>query len=277
MWNIGRPYVSYKYVGYSELLTDMMLQDYKFKSIYKFVNIVYSYVDRGIGFWNFEGNQFINSALRFNKFSLLHLYVITTLGNHFRREFRKNGDCIEEDEIEWWIEIMKEYEVGLTKRGYKNKDNEDAFTWYQKNEKLFWQFYKVISKEVVHILFNDKLFLQRFNELVRCVIIDEEGIYSEFMKWPAGTRNENGTIKRCSIPQWVKKAVFYRDKGRCVFCNKDLTGLVNIWNNKNYDHIIPLKQYGANDPCNIQLTCVDCNLSKGGNEKTPYYRYQTWW
>ncbi len=255
----------------------MILQDYKFKSIYKFVDIIYSYVYNGLGFWNFEGNLFIKSAVSFNKFSLLHLYVITTLGNHYSRVFRKDGDCIGEDEIEWWIGIMKEYGVRLTKKGYKNEGSEDPYNWYQKNEELFRRFYDVISKEVVHILFNDKLFLLKFNELARRVIIDEEGIYSEYMKWPAGSRNENGTIKRCAIPQWVKKAVFYRDKGRCVFCNRDLTGLVSMLNNKNYDHIIPLKQYGANDPCNIQLTCEECNLSKGGNEKTPNYQYQTWW
>lgn len=43
-----------------------------------------------------------------------------------------------------------------------------------------------------------------------------------------------GTISRVPITSWVKKAVFHRDKGRFVFCNTDLTGLVNPLTNSNY-------------------------------------------
>ena len=30
------------------------------------------------------------------------------------------------------------------------------------------------------------------------------------------------------MPEWVKRAVFYRDRGRCVLCGKDLSGQLAI-------------------------------------------------
>ncbi len=253
------------------------LKEYKFESIYKFLSIVYMNVEAGVDFWNFNEEAFVQSALKFNRNSLLHIYVASTLYCYYSKDFRKNGDLIEEDGIEWWIKLMKIYKVRLKYTTYDDEDNDFVWKWFEKNEEKFIQFFDVISDEVVHILFNDKHFLALFNRLVRNVLIDEDGTYSDYVKWPEKARNEDGTIKRCSIPQWVKHAVYHRDKGRCVFCNKDLTGQVNILNKKNFDHIVPLKDYGTNDPCNLQLTCEHCNKSKGMKDLIPKYKYQNWW
>ncbi len=86
-----------------------------------------------------------------------------------------------------------------------------------------------------------------------------------------------GTIKRVNIPQWVKDAVFHRDKGRCVFCNTDLTRLVNTLTTNNFDHIVPLDLYGSNDPCNIQLSCEFCNKSKTNKAGATTTKYIPWW
>lgn len=255
-----------------------MQKEYKFNSTYGFVRIIHEAVEGEFDFWNFNGDLFIQSAIKFNKTSLLHIYVSSTLYCYYLRYFRKDGDCVEEKDVSWWIDLMKDYGVKLTRRGYKYEDDDAAWKWFQKNENEFLEFFDVISEEVVHILFNDKQFLVKFNRLVRNVLIDQNGTYSGFMKWPEGSRNGDGTIKRCSIPKWVKQAVFHRDKGHCVFCNKNLTGLVNLFDSqKNYDHIIPLKDYGTNDPCNIQLSCEECNKHKGGKDLVPVYKYQSWW
>ncbi|MBV4522630.1 HNH endonuclease [Pseudomonas sp. SWRI74] len=66
-------------------------------------------------------------------------------------------------------------------------------------------------------------------------------------------------MKRVTIPKWVRRAVFYRDRGRCVLCDKDLFGQINLENHKNYDHIVPLAKHGLNDTSNIQLLCKECN------------------
>lgn len=252
--------------------------EYKFNSIYSFVKNIHEAVEDGFDFWNFNGELFVQSALRFHKISLLHIYVSSTLYCYYLRYFRKDADCVEDDDVSWWIALMKNYGVKLTRRGYNYDDDDPAWNWFQKNENVFMEFFDIISDEVVHILFNDKQFLVKFNRIVRNVLIDENGTYSDFVKWPEGSRKEDGTIKRCAIPRWVKQAVYHRDKGHCVFCNKNLTGLVNIFDNqKNYDHIIPLKDYGTNDPCNIQLSCEECNKHKGGKDLVPVYKYQSWW
>ena len=255
------------------------LKDYKFNYVYKFVDIINEAVEGGFDLWNFNGELFVQSALKFNKDSLLYIYVSSTLYCYYMRYFRKDGDCVEEEEVQWWIVLMKVYGIKLSRRGFNlDKDESDtAWKWFQKNEDRFIDFFDVIAEEVVHIIFNDKQFLVKFNRLIRKVVFDKDGTYADYVKWPEGARNHDGTIKRCAIPKWVQKAVYHRDKGRCVFCNKDLTGLVNTLNNKNFDHIIPLKDYGTNDPCNIQLTCEECNKSKGGKDKEPKYMYQSWW
>ena len=72
---------------------------------------------------------------------------------------------------------------------------------------------------------------------------------------------EDGVIERISYyPKWFKRGIEYRDKLRCSLCGCDLfTTLVD----ENFDHIIPLKNVGNNDPSNWQLTCETCNKSKG--------------
>lgn len=106
-------------------------------------------------------------------------------------------------------------------------------------------------------MFQNKAFLRNFNieisELVSSLSMKE---YPQYLK-------RDGVIKRCTyLPKWLKDGVFYRDKGRCQICGKDLTGLLKPVTDKNFDHIIPLKQGGSNDPTNFQLTCERCNLKK---------------
>ncbi|NLL67799.1 MAG: HNH endonuclease [Clostridiaceae bacterium] len=81
------------------------------------------------------------------------------------------------------------------------------------------------------------------------------------------------------MPEWLKRAVFYRDNGRCQHCGIDLSGLICINDDKTlqFDHIIPLEQGGTNDATNFQLLCSDCNLTKNGNIYRPNYFYQMYW
>lgn len=250
------------------------MSEYKFQSIYKFVSDIYMLVENDFNFWNFNEEAFVQSALKFNRNSLLHIYVASSLYCYYWDRFI---DMTDDDEVEWWIKLMKVYNIRISNVKYDEDDNALIERWFKKNEKKFIKFFELISEEVVHILFNDKHFLVMFNNLVRNVIIDEDGSYVNYVKWPENSRNEDGTIKRCRIPQWVKHAVFYRDKGRCVSCNRDLTDLVSILNTRNFDHIVALKDYGTNDPCNLQLTCEHCNKSKGAKDKVPIYKYQRWW
>ncbi|BDO07198.1 HNH endonuclease [Aeromonas caviae] len=89
---------------------------------------------------------------------------------------------------------------------------------------------------------------------------------------------KNGKLKRKNIPSWVRKAVYFRDRGRCVLCNKDLSGTLNLDNVANYDHIVPLSNFGFNDISNMQLLCKECNQNdKHGGDATTSSFYHSWY
>ena len=70
-------------------------------------------VEAGVEFWNSNEEVFVQNALRFNRKSLLHIYVSSSLYCYYCKEFRKNGDLIEEDGIEWWTNLLKIYIITL--------------------------------------------------------------------------------------------------------------------------------------------------------------------
>ena len=118
-------------------------------------------------------------------------------------------------------------------------------------EDLYFEIIGDIAIEVEFILFQNRDFLLRFNDQVAVM----------FREHPR---------KRAYVPEWVKRAVLFRDRGCCVFCKKDLTGLYSLLedNEKHFDHIVPLNEGGINDVCNMQLSCQDCSLSKSDNSMT---------
>ncbi len=115
-----------------------------------------------------------------------------------------------------------------------------------------------LSNEMFYILFQNREFLYNFNGYL-------------------ATYNQNQQC-RALIPEWAKRAVFFRDRGCCVFCGKDLSGTIHITENReiHYDHIIPLANDGMNDVSNLQLSCRECNLKKRDNSLTST-KYQQWY
>ena len=245
------------------------MEEYKFESIYQFINIVYKSVKNEVELWGYDKEEFINSVSKFSKKSLLHIYAECTLFYYYMKYFKKNGGCIEEDYIQDWLHLFKCYNVYCKNEKYNLDDDDSAYKWFESNKECLWELFSVIANEIVHILFTNKNFLIDFNKLV-VRTLEETEIPEQYL-------TPKKTIKRQNIPQWVKRAVFHRDKGRCVFCNKDLTGIITTLNSSNFDHILPLDKMGTNDPCNIQLSCETCNKSKGANEHTPIYKYEELW
>ncbi|WP_370774969.1 HNH endonuclease [Anaerobutyricum hallii] len=79
------------------------------------------------------------------------------------------------------------------------------------------------------------------------------------------SRTHNTKFVHECMPQWMKRAVFYRDREKCVFCERNLTDLLMLTRDTEIhcNHMISLNQGGMNDVSNIQLLCRECNLSKG--------------
>lgn len=130
-----------------------------------------------------------------------------------------------------------------------------------------------LVEEVFHLLYSNKDFLYLFSELL------SDSISSiDHVKFPKFLTSQ-GYIRRIVFPQWVRNAVFYRDNATCQHCGKDLSSSFRRVSSKeiHYDHIIPLKLGGSNDPTNVQLLCDNCNLSKNASKKIPNYLYQKFW
>ncbi len=130
----------------------------------------------------------------------------------------------------------------------------------------------LIVEATFYLLYDNKEFLFKFNKYISQFTTDG------FL--PEEYFDENHHIKRTKyLPEWLKRAVFYRDRGRCQHCGKDLSGQLVIGGDckLQFDHIIPLERGGSNDATNFQILCDECNLKKSGKLLYPNYFYQMYW
>lgn len=229
---------------------------------------------------NWDSPEVVQKLCKFSKVSVLHEYIFSTISVYFRRDYRKNADIYEQSKIDEIEATFKEYGIRVLSfdRYYKKRhkdfeDRDEAFyEWFCDQENRFERLWEIVTEEVFHLLFANRMFLLKFNQSLASCLRDGEILI------PNGCQGEHGHIKRDGyIPSWVKKAVFMRDHGRCVNCQKDLTGLISTDISLHYDHIVPLNQWGANDPCNMQLLCEMCNLQKSGKEASTGIKYPAWW
>ncbi|WP_256972461.1 HNH endonuclease [Priestia aryabhattai] len=146
-----------------------------------------------------------------------------------------------------------------------------------------WVEYVNVNNHIIHealihaafqILFLDRQFLHDFNKYIAEWVEDNYDSLKE--KCGEHLVGEKG-FKRAYFPQWLKDAVYHRDKGCCVICRTDLSKIVNINGTYHIDHIVPLRMYGGNDSSNFQLLCESCNTSKGNrNSETNRVNIPFW-
>lgn len=132
-----------------------------------------------------------------------------------------------------------------------------------------------LSNEAFFVLFANRSLLANLNQYASLAFSDVtiEAVDEQHQRYLAS----DGILKRASLPVWARRAVYYRDRGRCVACNCDLTNLISLQNDEHFDHIIPLHHNGLNDVTNIQLLCASCNLKKGHNLAGTWNRYERWY
>lgn len=227
-----------------------------------------------------EDSDVLKCLVEFSKSSILHHYIYAMVAGSDRFEYTDNADVYDEREM---AEIEKMFELyGIEyrpreafdpERPLSENDSDDPFCrWFYYQNQSFEILWEKITDEVFHLIFANRAFLLQFNLALA------NYLKSGKVCVPAEYLDAKGVIKRQSyIPGWVKRAVFYRDQGRCVLCQTDLTGLLSTDQVIHYDHIVPLNLWGINDPCNIQLLCASCNLKKSGTHATSEFRYPPWW
>ncbi len=260
------------------------MREFIFRDVYSLASLIDESVDQGEGFWNFNIDYFVNASTNFSKDTLLHQYIVTRTLNYYSRYFRKYVDAVSEEDPERWLSLFEAYNVMSPPFDLSDDEDGEPHKWFTENKDKFYELFNRMADEVFHVLFANRNFLIKFNLLVAKTVqqmINKSFPFEQYAdpsaQFSEDKLNSKERIKRRNIPSWVKNAVFHRDKGRCVYCNTDLTGVVNSLTAKNYDHMVPLDLFGTNDPCNIQLTCETCNKSKTNRFSSTGFKYQPWW
>lgn len=194
----------------------------------------------------------------FKKYTNLHEFI-RCIAFDLIMDDMERGD----GDLHFLREFLRTYEVEVPA---ETLDDEDTFADFISECDRFHDAIDEITDEVFHILFNDVEFLQKFNDL--CAdYIEGSGFGQEFT-------TRSGTLKRAPIPKWVRRAIFYRDKGECRSCKRSLTAIITRLDTERYDHIVPLARYGANDLTNLQLLCEPCNTKKAAKPLPVSQLYQ---
>ena len=79
---------------------------------------------------------------------------------------------------------------------------------------------------------------------------------------PSVVRMFSGRIVPCSRVRLNRHNVWYRDGGRCQYCNQAVSKATMT-----YDHVLPRSRGGKTSWDNIVLSCSPCNRKKG--DRTP--------
>ncbi|NDK25610.1 HNH endonuclease [Streptomyces sp. TR1341] len=132
-----------------------------------------------------------------------------------------------------------------------------------------------ITDEVFYVMFLNRRALANLNQFLSGYVgeiasdgfdPDEASLADLFVR--------DGELKRVRPPMWARRAVFYRDRGRCTACGTDLSGLIDTLSVGNYNHMVPLARSGLNDVTNLQLLCENCNSQKSDKVEDPSNRYR---
>ena len=136
-------------------------------------------------------------------------------------------------------------------------------------------FFIRVAREVFFVLFGNRRLLLQFNDMIASQVCR-----ADLREIPQDYRHyfdRDGVLKRSRTPQWAKRTVLFRDRGLCVVCRKDLSGILSASAVGHFDHMVPLASGGLNDVSNLQLLCADCNLKKGTSESVTSDHYEDWY
>jgi hypothetical protein len=236
-----------------------------------------------------ENNHDIKEAcIKPNKVSALHYFIYMVYKFNIVNNIKTF--LFDDYEVENVYEILQEIidvfklEIDLDINDFLNylEENEVDKSRYETIiEDILYADIVVESfvESAFYILFLDRKFLHDFNlSLSEYVDCDDS-----FKKDYYDNLSRKGKLKRTRIPQWLKDAVYHRDKGICVLCRRDLSGILNSDISIHIDHIIPLDYQGnnrvggTNDASNFQLLCDSCNTSKGSRNTATNLMSIPWW
>lgn len=239
--------------------------------------------------WASTGAQFTEPFFEvepedFPKYSALHLFCEYTINQLIYEESENQFDVVQNEYDSLEIDDKKKrLSVAMQNTQTFDFEIDKIIKYYEKKHKTFFEY--LLENDFTYFVdayndfrfYNDEiddLIIQLAKEMFY-VLLQNRTFLFEFNKYLSNS-NPYG-IKRVNIPSWVKRTVKFRDRGRCIDCGKDISGLLDTEedNSVHFDHIISLKEGGINDVSNIQLMCRDCNLKKSAESYTTanYYNW----
>lgn len=259
------------------------IRQFVFRRVYEMAALVEDCIENeeSLVELDWEDPELLRGLGKFSKISLLHRYIYAMIDVEHRREYRKNADLYETEEIAYLERLFDAYLIGhlpyaafassIPPEEAASRDEDPFYRWFLTQERSFELLWEKLTDEAFHLLFGNRKFLLKFNLAVSGFLgAHGAAIPSEYLA-------SDGKIRRQALPVWTRDAVFYRDHGRCVLCQVDLSGLLSTDRTDHFDHMVPLAVWGTNDPCNIQLLCEACNLKKAAGEPITGHRYSAWW
>lgn len=221
-------------------------------------------------FFDVFGEEIIKVVVKANRTSAIH-YLL----NHFQDSYEEIHNVGGAESKEEFFSYLKRLLIDvdllpdLQEPDFHNCKDEDGHyececakridEWEEYAKSMASEIDKIVIHSAFQFVFQDRKFLHDFN--LKLAEFIKEKIDEIKEKYPDNV-TARGRVRRWSFPVWLKKAVFHRDKGKCVICRCDLTGVITLDSTINIDHIVPLSLFGTNDASNMQLLCSDCNAKK---------------
>lgn len=284
------------------------LTEIRFYQTYYFANAIRNILHDQFGFLRtldefYGDDKYMAHVTPFPKYSALHCfiefvidYILSDEINEIKLEKRQET-VRRYSSIPVALEDMRPTKLPINEAfDYYDIEHESFEDWLRERDKTFLEAtdddlsdyymdlrlagpYETLLKravqEVFFVIFQNRRLLLIFNDMIARQI--EHCEPDELPKEYRGYFSSSGVLKRVAIPSWVRRATFFRDRGFCALCHRDLSGILNISNIEHFDHIVPLAQGGLNDVSNIQLLCQDCNLKKLHHEVTTSDYYEAWY
>ncbi|OKP91344.1 hypothetical protein A3848_09560 [Paenibacillus sp. P32E] len=234
----------------------------------------YPYMDNGFTmFLECEKDRIPMKLAVSSKVTVLHLFIEWNYGN-----VRSIYDTLRDtDYDESYLEAEEKNislfaTISLPRPGLEHGDDEECTGYgnceictgireYTNHlESLKRKAVPYIIHSAFHIIMLNKAFLVDFHTRLGQWVLENHDFLNQTIP---SFITKAGKIKRMSNwPAWLKKGIFFRDKGVCTICRNPLSGDLFLGIDPDMDHIVPLSLYGTNDPSNIQILCNVCNNSK---------------
>lgn len=205
---------------------------------------------------NLEEN-IITQMLAPQKESLLYSFAVYVVEFDYDYYLKKSVGLGDWKSI---IEMFDSYKVSVPDfDSYLIEEDNDYFSEYiyDLRGEYVYKLACAVAKEVLEILFLDKILLSNFHLRIAKYL---EGL--DIKKYTRLFNNKGKVYRTRRWPKWLEYAVYFREHGRCAICGEDLSRLFFKDAQPNIDHIVPLALGGTNDTTNLQLLCKTCNLNK---------------